>query len=236
MVVAGQTKDPIEGRLSGVVYDKIVELIASGAFPVNTRMPTEMELSERFEASRPVVREALQRLRDDGVIVSRQGSGSYIKRRPEADVLQLVPVGSLADVQRCFEFRAGLEPASAALAAQRRDSADIATIDRAMDALERCIAAEHLGVEEDSNLHDAIAHATHNQYHQSVQASLRSHVVAGMNVTRSLSLRRSTAQLRAVQDEHELIVEAIRRQDADEAYQAMKAHILNARSRMFEGI
>lgn len=230
------TRDAISGRLSGVVYDRIVDMIASGAFPLNSRLPTEMELSERFDASRPVVREALQRLRDDGLIVSRQGSGSYVKRRPEADVLQLVPVGSLADVQRCFEFRAGLEPATAALAAQRRDNDDLERLDSAMRALEKCLAEGHLGVEEDSNLHDEIARATHNQYHVSVQASLRSHVIAGMNVTRSLSLRRSQAQLRAVQDEHERIVEAIRSQDADAAYAAMKAHILNARNRMFEGI
>lgn len=229
-------RETISGRLSGVVYDRIVDMIANGAFPLNTRLPTEMELSERFEASRPVVREALQRLREDGLIVSRQGSGSYVKRRPEADVLQLAPVGSLADIQRCFEFRAGLEPAGAALAAQRRDDSDLARIDAVMQDLERCLAEGHLGVEEDSNLHDQIARSTHNQYHVSVQASLRSHVIAGMNVTRSLSLRRSAAQLRAVQTEHETIVDAIRRQDSDAAYEAMRSHILSARGRMFEGI
>lgn len=228
-------RETISGRLSGVVYDRIVDMIANGAFPLNTRLPTEMELSERFEASRPVVREALQRLREDGLIVSRQGSGSYVKRRPEADVLQLAPVGSLADIQRCFEFRAGLEPAGAALAAQRRDESDLARIDAVMQDLERCLAEGHLGVEEDSNLHDQIARSTHNQYHVSVQASLRSHVIAGMNVTRSLSLRRSAVQLRAVQTEHETIVDAIRRQDPDAAYEAMRSHILSARARMFEG-
>lgn len=235
-VLETTTRDTISGRLSGVVYDRIVDMIANGAFPLNSRLPTEMELSERFEASRPVVREALQRLREDGLIVSRQGSGSYVKRRPEADVLQLAPVGSLADIQRCFEFRAGLEPAGAALAAQRRDESDLQRIDAIMQELERCLTEGHLGVEEDSNLHDAIARATHNQYHVSVQASLRSHVIAGMNVTRSLSLRRSATQLRAVQDEHDKIVDAIRRQDSDAAYAAMRAHILNARTRMFEGI
>lgn len=235
-VLETATRDTITGRLSGVVYDRIVDMIATGAFPLNSRLPTEMELSERFEASRPVVREALQRLREDGLIVSRQGSGSYVKRRPEADVLQLAPVGSLADIQRCFEFRAGLEPAGAALAAQRRDDSDLQRIDTVMQELERCLAEGHLGVEEDSNLHDAIARATHNQYHVSVQSSLRSHVIAGMNVTRSLSLRRSATQLRAVQDEHDKIVDAIRRQDSDAAYAAMRAHILNARTRMFEGI
>ena len=228
-------RETITGRLSGVVYDRIVDMIATGAFPLNSRMPTEMDLSERFQASRPVVREALQRLREDGLIVSRQGSGSYVKRRPEADVLQLAPVGSLADIQRCFEFRAGLEPAGAALAAERRDSEDLERIAAAMRELERCLAEGHLGAEQDSDLHDEIARATHNQYHVSVQASLRSHVIAGMNVTRSLSLRRSAPQLRSVQTEHENIVDAIHKKDPDAAYSAMRTHVLNARKRMFEG-
>jgi DNA-binding FadR family transcriptional regulator len=57
-----------------------------------------------------------------------------------------------------------------------------------------------------------------------------------MNVTRNLSLRRPVSQLRAVQQEHERIVDAIARQDADAAHEAMRTHILNARGRMFEGI
>ena len=131
------TREAITGRMSGVVYDRIVDMIATGTFPLNTRLPAEQELSERFEASRPVVREALQRLRDDGLIISRQGSGSYVKRRPEADVLQLVPVGSLADIQRCFEFRAGLEPAAAALAALRREDSDLERLAAAMQVFRR---------------------------------------------------------------------------------------------------
>jgi len=223
-------------RLSGIVYEQIVEMIARGEFALNSRLPSETELSARFNASRPVVREALQRLRDDGLVLSRQGSGSYVTRRPDAAVLHLVPVGSLADVQRCFEFRAGLEPAAAALAAERREDEDMRRINKAMGALESCIAEGHLGVEEDGKLHDEIANATHNQYHISVRASLRSHFVVGMNVTRSLSLRRAASQLRAVQDEHVLIVDAIARGDAGAAYEAMKTHVLNARRRMFEGI
>ncbi len=228
--------DTLSGRLSGVIYENIVELIANNTFPVNSRLPSELELAERFNASRPVVREALQRLREDRVIISRQGSGSYVQRRPEGDILQLVPVGSLADVQRCFEFRSGLEPAAAALAALQRDSEALDRIAAAMRALDKCVAEGHLGTEEDFNLHNEIARATRNQYHASIQASLRSHVIAGMNVTRNLSLRRSEAQIRVVQQEHERIVAAIVAQNPDEAFAAMKNHIISARNRMFEGI
>lgn len=228
--------DSLTGRLSGVIYERIVGLIADNTYPVNSRLPSELELAERFGASRPVVREALQRLREDGLIVSRQGSGSYIKRRPDVEVLQLAPVGSLADVQRCFEFRAGLEPAAAALAALNHNDETIELINKAMRALDVCVAENRLGIDEDFDLHSQIVAATRNQYHISVHASLRSHVIAGMNVTRNLSLRRSDTQSRLVQQEHVLIVEAIIAQDPDAAFTAMKNHITAARNRMFEGI
>ena len=58
-------------------------------------------------------------------------------------------MASIADVQRGFEFRAGLEGAAAALAAERWEDADIAEIRSALGALDRCIANGELGVDAD---------------------------------------------------------------------------------------
>jgi GntR family transcriptional repressor for pyruvate dehydrogenase complex len=224
----------LEGRLSGGIYEHIIERIVAGEFPTNARLPAETELARRFGASRPVVREALARLREDGVIVSRQGSGSYVKRRPDSAILRFVPVSSIADVARGFEFRAGLEGAAAALAAERWEDADIAEIRRALKALERCIANGELGVDADVHFHRAIAQATHNSYHVAVQATLQGHIAFGMNLTRNLSLR-NAARLRLVQNEHVAIVAAIEARNAVRARTAMERHIENARRRMFEG-
>src|SRR3712207_4675106 len=131
-----------EPKLSAGIYERLFELIVGGEFPVNARLPSETALAQRFGASRPVVREALARLRDDGLIVSRQGSGSYVKRRPDQAVLQFVPVGSIADIQRCFEFRVGLEGAAAALAAERWEEPDLAEIKAAFGELETAIRSE----------------------------------------------------------------------------------------------
>lgn len=231
------TRDEITPtRLSGTVYGAIVEFIASGDFALNSRLPSEAELSARFGASRPVVREALARLREDGVIVSRKGSGSYVTRRPDMAVMKFTPVGSLADVQRCFEFRAGLEPAAAALAAERWQDEHLEAIRAALEALEDCLQRGVLGADEDNRFHEAVAEATRNQYHVSVQRSLRPHIAIGMNVTRNLSLMRTEARIRTVQDEHVAIFEAIRRRDAAGARAAMETHVLAARRRMFEGV
>ncbi|HEX2137820.1 MAG TPA: FadR/GntR family transcriptional regulator [Microvirga sp.] len=221
-------------RSSGI-YDRIFGLIVSGEFAENARLPSEIELSRRFGASRPVIREALARLRDDGLIVSRQGSGSYVRQRPDTAVLRFVPVGSIADIQRCFEFRVGLEGAAAALAAERREVDDLAAIRDAYEALEACIRTGELGVNADARFHESIARATHNHYYVSVQVSLQPHIAFGMNLTRNLSLLRSEARLRLVQDEHAAILAAIEARDPASARAAMETHIENARRRMFEG-
>lgn len=230
------TESGTPGRLSDVVYDGIVTLIARGDLLLNSKLPSEAELAARFAVSRTVVREALGRLREDAVIVSRQGSGSYAIRKPDVAVLRFAQVSSLADVQRCFEFRAGHEAAAAALAAERWQDEDLALIAAALASLEQCVKTGTLGIDEDRLFHEAVAKATRNSYYISIQASLASHITTGMNVTRQLSLLRAPDRLRAVQSEHDQIYEAIRARDPERARLAMERHIVSARERMFEGI
>ena len=234
-VALANPETALEGKLSAGIYARIFEGIVGGEYPVNTRLPSEADLAQRFGASRPVVREALARLRDDGVIVSRQGSGSYVKRRPDAAVLRFVPVTSVADIQRLFEFRAGLEGAAAGLAAARSEDRDLVEIRKALRALEDAIDLGKLGLEEDVRFHRAVAAATHNPYHIAVQETLQAQIAFGMSLTRQLS-RRSAERLRRVQDEHIAIVRALEARDAGAARAAMERHIENARLRIFEGM
>jgi GntR family transcriptional regulator, transcriptional repressor for pyruvate dehydrogenase complex len=224
-----------EARLSGAVYERIFTLIASGDFPLNERLPAEAELARRFGASRPVIREALARLRDDGVIISRQGSGSYVRRRPDDAVLRFVPVASITDVERCFEFRAGLEGAAAALAAARATQRDLDEMREALRDLERCIAGAQAGTDADERFHLAVAKATHNDYHVTVQSSLQAHLAAGMQHGGTVAAG-GTAHLRLVLEEHLAILDAIEARDSLHARAAMEIHINNARDRVLQGV
>ncbi|MFA6266947.1 MAG: FadR/GntR family transcriptional regulator [Pseudolabrys sp.] len=225
-----------EAKRSAGIYQHIFELIVAGEFAINSRLPSETELAMRFGASRPVVREALARLRDDGIIVSRQGSGSYVKRRPDVAVLRFSTGGSIDDIQRCFEFRHELEGSAAALAAERWEDADLAELRAAYDALEVATQKVELGVEADERFHLAVARATQNSYYVSVQSSLQPHIRYGMNLTRNLSMLRNAERLRRVQDEHNAILEAIAARAPGAAREAMQRHIANARRRMFDDV
>ena len=47
-----------------------------------SKLPAELELAALFDVSRPVVRQALDRLREDQLVDSRRGSGTYVRPSP----------------------------------------------------------------------------------------------------------------------------------------------------------
>lgn len=221
--------------LADQVYEKVLTRIVEGTYPENARLPSEAALSDDMGVSRPVLRQALKQLREDGVIYSRQGSGSYVRKRPDRAILNFAPVGSIADIQRTFEFRMIVEAEAAALAADRWTDDDMAGIDAALDRLDACIAGGALGAEEDEAFHLAVCRAADNHYFPSTIASMSGQILAGMKLARNLSLTRPQARLSLVQDEHRAIRAALAARDPGAAREAMAAHINNARNRVFEG-
>ena len=129
--------------LAAVVHDRIRRAIFDGQHPDGARLPGENDLARQFEVSRPVIRAALKRLRAEGLVISRQGSGSYVAAPGEPRILTFQPVETIADLQRCYEFRLTIEPAAAALAAVRRSEAQLVAIAKFLamlrDATERRI-------------------------------------------------------------------------------------------------
>jgi GntR family transcriptional regulator len=71
-----------QGGPAGPRYQALADIlqdeIETGVYPVGTRMPTELELCNRFSVSRFTVREALRRMIDNGMILRRQGSGTVV--------------------------------------------------------------------------------------------------------------------------------------------------------------
>lgn len=221
--------------LASAVYEKILEAIIEGQYPVNKKLPTEAQLCQRYEVSRPVLRDALARLKEDELVVSRRGSGSFVIRQPDSAVLKFAPISSIADIQRCFEFRTNVEARAAHLAALRRTQDQLDQIRRCYDIIDEANARHDLATDEDYRFHLAITEAASNHYYITVLKSLNESIKEGMNLTRGLSLMASQERLKLVQDEHLAIVEAISDKDGERAEAAMRAHIDNARHRMFEG-
>jgi len=224
-----------EGSLADQVYEQILIRIIDGLYPVAGKLPTETTLSVSLGVSRPVLHQALKQLRIDGIVYSLQGSGSYVKKRPDRAVLHFSPVGSIADIQRTFEFRMIIESEAAGFAAQRWTDATLADMHFSLDALDKCIEDASLGANEDEQFHLAICAAANNHYFHATVSSMTAQTLAGMKLARNLSLLRPHAQLRLVQEEHREIMRAIELRDGEAARSHMSRHIENARSRVFEG-
>lgn len=222
------------GRLADRIYEQIIEQIVVGQLHIGDRLPSENQLGTEFGVSRAVVREALARLHADGVTATRRGAGTYVQRQPGREFLRLSPIGGIADLMRCFEFRIALEGEAASLAAQRRTDEDLGAIEEAFEQLNRVNANGELGVDEDIRFHAAIAAASRNQLFIQTLEALAVHISNGMNLTRHISLSRNKNRLVMVQEEHSHIVHAIREQDPEKARNAIRLHISNARSRALD--
>lgn len=218
------------------VHHQLRARIASGEYAANTRLPGEHDLSALYGASRPVIREALRRLRDDGLVFSRQGAGTFVlgAETERGKALAYAPVGTIADVQRCYEFRLEVEPANAFYAAMRRDEAALRAIDSALELMRDTTRAHGHREDADYAFHIAIAEAANNYFFLSSMQALKDHINVGMKL-HGLSLLGPAGGLAGVLDEHARIFAAIRARDAEAARDAMRMHIKGSYDRLFEG-
>lgn len=67
------------------VYNDILDLILKGLYPENSKLPSEFELSQMLGVSRMTLRQALLLLKEDGYIVMRHGTGSFVCKTPSAN-------------------------------------------------------------------------------------------------------------------------------------------------------
>lgn len=228
-------KGAVGRTLSDTVYEQIYERISSGQWPEGTRLPTEIELADTFGVSRTVLREALMRLRIDGLVASKQGAGTRVIGAPSQHVMEFAEPGSIADIQRCYEFRVGIEGEAARLAAQRSSPSRIADMEATLEAMDRCIANGGLGADEDIAFHIAVAQASENDYFVRTIRSVTRAIHIGISIAATLSTRPAAERLATANREHRAIFEAIASGQAELARERMQAHIESARRRVFVG-
>jgi len=223
-------------RLSDRLAALLGDQIDSGALRPGDRLPTEVQIASAHVVSRTVVREAVHQLKSRQLVVSRQGSGVFVAPTPLNKPLAFDPavLGSLQAVVHVVELRRVIESEMAALAAERATRAQIATMRRALKAIDVAAAAGHDGVAEDLAFHRAIGEATGNPQFTLLLGFLEQYLREGMRITRGNEARRLDF-MQAVRLEHRAIADAIAARDPALARKRAREHMLHSERRLIEG-
>ena len=219
-------------RLGDVLYGQILEKIVSGALQAGDKLPSESQICRSSHVSRPVVREALMRLHADGLVTTRQGSGTYVLHRPPDGLTRLAHTSDVAGLLRCVEVRMALEAQAAALAAQRRTSGQLDQIMQTLAELRTAFKTGDVQARKDFAFHLAVAAASGNSLFVDLLQSLRDVAEQAMNVALRLTRAGSKERAQRVYDEHEAIADAISRGDVEAAALTMRYHLHRARQRV----
>lgn len=221
-------------RFADHAYTVLLTKIVTGEIAEGQSLPSENELSVLFGISRPVVREALHRLRKEGLIASRRGAGSFVQPRPVPDMSQVAVADRRKRMLDNLEFRFAIEPQAAFLAAERRTDADLDAIGEVVDRYGRVALQGGVGLHLDYGFHLAVATAAHNpRFVEGIQ-TVQHDIDHGVNLARYLSRFDHLERSRSVLEDHSRILQAVRQRRGEEARKAMRAHLENARLRMLQ--
>lgn len=210
--------------------------LVAGEVASGGRLPTEGQLADAFQVSRAVIREAVARLKHEGLVESRQGAGIF--RSPEGvelPNLRNAVQAREASLLAVYELRLAVEPMSASLAAQRWVDGTIEPIRSAVQRLERAVVSGRGGADADADFHRAIGVAAGN----SLVASLLDFIQEQMRSSLALShanTRKVAGTATGVQREHVRIARAIELRDGAGAAAAMARHIRLSATRLSIGV
>ncbi|HRQ56828.1 MAG TPA: FadR/GntR family transcriptional regulator [Azoarcus taiwanensis] len=217
-------------RLSDEVARQLEAWILSEGFQVGARLPTEKLLCERFGVSRAVIREAISRLKAEGCIRTRQGSGAYLASLPGEGSFRLVrdgscvPKGLPREIADVFEMRYIMETGATELAAMRRTASDLERIAEALGRMERAISSGENAVGADDDFHVAIAAATQNPQLERFQVFM-GHQLSQSRAPTWDAAGHVAGRAKQAQLEHRRIYQAILAGDRSAARQAAAEHL-----------
>lgn len=161
---------PIGGKsVVNAVIDRITNAIIRGELAPGSRIPTEMELSQKLNVSRNSVREAIKALVYIGVLDIRRSEGTFVRSSFSDQMLNPLLYSLMLEnhfSESLIELRRIFEIGSLQLAIQKATDDDISGIGEACSTLTHVLDEENTGpekiLEADIQFHQAIISAAHN--------------------------------------------------------------------------
>ena len=205
-------------RITSVLRQDIV----SGKYQPGRQLPAGKDLSATFGVSITVIREALSRLKSDGLVASHQGKGVFVEDDARARPFRLAMAeGTKRSLRDIFELRMGVEMQAATLAAERRRAGELKAMLACLKQMEPNKSSFEQALAADIVFHLTIAQATQNPLIVSFMKFLQPHLYQSISKARASSARNARTTLIAYSDHH-AIYEAIAVRDPHRARLAVR--------------
>lgn len=225
-------------RLSVAVVRDLVELIVTGGVAEGDLLPPEGPLSDHFGVSRTVIREAIKRLEEKGLLIVTQGRGTQVAPSASWNILDPTVLTTLIDnddslgvLDELTIVRGNLESAMAGTVAARRKPEELIRLEHALQAMGEMQHESDAYRQADVVFHFTVMELSRNRLAENIAKNLYRRALES---TRYQGLRYEDA-FQSTLAEHTEVVEAIARQDVSQAEYAMRAHILGSwQRRRFE--
>lgn len=215
-------------RMSNEIVTRISSMILDREMAPGTRLPAERELAERFNVSRPTLREAVHVLEALGLVEIRPGGGTYVSRKPNALSPRLLEHmlqrhdGVMAEL---IETRHEFEGRNAELAAKHATPRDLAELEKRMEVMVADVEAGHDDFRHDIDFHLSVAEATHNRVRLFITTSMLLAHFEMLRDDRRRIVRRQRQLMGDFLREHQAIFLAIKGRNPTKARKAMNAHL-----------
>ncbi len=190
------------------VYTHLRDLILSGELQPGDKL-AEADLSARLGVSRTPIREAIQRLVQDGLLEASANRGVWVRRL------------SLSEARDTYTVRATLDALAAELAARQHDQADARALQDALNTLEGAPSGDHrLQTRLDLTFHRAITQAAHNVTLLDLARDLEQRVALIKHQTGTYNAHPDTSR------QHRALLDAVLARDEGAAHAAARHHVL----------
>ncbi|MCW2305939.1 FadR/GntR family transcriptional regulator [Rhodobium gokarnense] len=224
--------EPIKPRrLYQEVADQLSRLIAGGEFKPGTRLPSERDLAQSLQVSRPTIREAMIALEIAGAIEIRTGSGVFVRDPARSTAKSVAEADIGPGPFELMEARIHIEGEAAAIAAERLTEFDRAALEKALAEMERLADRQQSIEAADREFHQIIGRATRNSAMAAAVDQLwafraRNSMWGKLHelIGEIKKHRDWNDDLNALTD-HRAILEAFDTGDAQKARAAMQAHL-----------
>lgn len=207
------------------VVDEMLGMIINGEYKQGQRLPAENVLMESFGVSRVTVREAFKKLHTMGVVLIRQGEGTFVNRIDMGTMMK--PLFSMItfdkmSVHQIYDARLFIEAGTCALAAANRTDSQLAVLKGLIGKMKTAVSEfdSEAFSDLDAEFHLTIGEASGNDILLGAYITIKSILKSYIKKT---NYARET--VRASLDFHSAIVDLLEARNAVEAEDMMKRHI-----------